>query len=197
MEKLAKKSDSLLSLIRSCQICKKNLPLQPKPILNFSKKSRIMIIGQAPGIKAHDSGKPWNDASGKRLREWLGVSEEQFYDESIFAIVPMGFCYPGKGKSGDLPPRPECSEKWMQVILNHLKNIELTILIGAYSQSCFLETKMGDLTETVKNWKTFTPKLFPLPHPSPRNNIWLAKNSWFESDLVPRLQKVVHSILKN
>ena len=187
--------DALLTKILTCQICKEDLPLKPKPILNFSKPAKIMIIGQAPGIKAHDSGKPWNDASGVRLRQWLGVTSEQFYDESLFAIVPMGVCYPGKGKSGDLPPRPECSAKWMEPILNRLDNIELQILIGAYSQSYFLKTKSGDLTETVKDWKSFAPEKFPLPHPSPRNNIWLSKNPWFEKNLVPQLQKTVQAIL--
>jgi uracil-DNA glycosylase len=190
-----KNTTSLLTKIRGCQLCQENLPLKPKPILNFSSHSRIMIIGQAPGIKAHENGKPWSDASGKRLREWMGVSEEQFYDESLFAIVPMGFCYPGKGKSGDLPPRPECSQKWMQPILSHLEHIQLKILIGAYSQSYFLKTTSGDLTSTVKNWKSFAPKQFPLPHPSPRNNIWLAKNPWFEKNLVPELKNAVQEVL--
>lgn len=153
-----------------------------------------MIVGQAPGFKAHESGKPWNDASGERLRHWLGVTDEQFYDESLFAIVPMGFCYPGKGKSGDLPPRPECSAKWMAQVLRRLENIELKVLIGAYSQTYFLKTKSGDLTSTVKEWKSFTPKLFPLPHPSPRNNIWLAKNPWFEKNLIPNLRETVREI---
>ena len=187
--------DSLLKKIRVCEICKDSLPFNPKPILSFSKQAKIMIIGQAPGIKAHETAKPWNDASGKRLRQWLGVTDTQFYDESLFAIVPMGFCYPGKGKSGDLPPRPECSEKWMRPILKRLENIELKILIGAYSQRYFLKTKSGDLTETVKKWKSFAPGQFPLPHPSPRNNIWLAKNTWFEKNFVPELQRVVLSLL--
>jgi uracil-DNA glycosylase len=187
--------DSLLKKICACAFCKDKLPLKPKPILNFSRDARIMIIGQAPGTKAHETGKPWNDASGTRLRQWLGVTTEQFYDEKLFAIVPMGFCYPGKGKSGDLPPLPQCSAKWMQPTLKHLENIELKILIGAYSQSYFLETKSGDLTATVKNWKLFAPKQFPLPHPSPRNNIWLAKNRWFEKNLVPELQKTVRALI--
>ena len=187
--------DSLLLKIRACDLCKKNLPAKPKPILSFSKNSRIMIVGQAPGTRAHDSGKPWNDASGVRLREWLGVTDVQFYDDSLFAIVPMGFCYPGKGKSGDLPPRPECSATWMDAVLNHLKKIELKILIGAYSQSYFLQTKSGDLTETVKSWKSFAPEQFPLPHPSPRNNIWLAKNPWFEKNLVPDLRKTIQDLI--
>jgi uracil-DNA glycosylase len=168
--------DSLLKKIKQCQICKEFLPNAPKPILNFSSQAKILIVGQAPGIKAHDSGKPWNDASGERLRDWLGVRAAQFYDPTIFAIVPMGFCYPGKGKSGDLPPRPECANHWMHQVLAKLKNIELKILIGTYSQEFFLKNNSGQLTETVKNWKKYQPAIFPLPHPSPRNNIWLKKN---------------------
>ena len=187
--------DSLLKKILACELCRDNLPREPRPVLSFMAGARIMIIGQAPGTKAHESGKPWNDASGVRLREWLGVSNEQFYDASVFAIVPMGFCYPGRGKSGDLPPRPECSAKWMEVILKRLAKIELKILIGAYSQSYFLNTKSGALTDTVKNWRSFAPHHFPLPHPSPRNNIWLAKNPWFEESLVPELRKTVHRLL--
>lgn len=154
-----------------------------------------MIIGQAPGTKAHESGKPWNDASGVRLRQWLGVTSEQFYDASVFEIVPMGFCYPGKGKSGDLPARPECSERWMEVILRYLSRIELKILTGTYAQAYFLKTKSGALTDTVKKWRSFAPAEFPLPHPSPRNNIWLVKNPWFEETLVPDLPKAVRKLL--
>ena len=186
---------TLLDTILACTLCKRHLPFSPKPILNFSASSKILIVGQAPGTKAHESATPWNDASGERLRQWLGVDKNQFYNLKLFAIVPMGFCYPGRGKSGDLPPRPECSEKWMQSILSHLKKIEITILIGAYAQSYFLKTTSGDLTSTVKDWKKFSPHFFPLPHPSPRNNIWLAKNLWFEKDLVPVLKKTVTNLL--
>lgn len=186
---------TLLKKTKTCTICKDFLPFEPKPILSFSKDSKILIVGQAPGIKAHESEKPWNDASGERLREWLGVTKDQFYDTNLFAIVPMGFCYPGKGKSGDLPPRPECSAKWMQPILKSLVKIELTLLIGTYSQNYFLKTGSGDLTETVRNWKKFSPQYFPLPHPSPRNNIWLSKNPWFEKSLVPKLRSVTKGIL--
>lgn len=183
--------DPLLRKARACTLCQEFLPFDPKPILSFSKESRILVVGQAPGTKAHESGTAWNDASGERLRNWLGVTKEQFYDNRIFAIVPMGFCYPGKGKSGDLPPRPECSAKWMQLILKQLKKIELTILIGSYSQNYFLKTGSGDLTTTVKNWAMYSPQYFPLPHPSPRNNIWLAKNPWFEKSLVPQLKDMI------
>lgn len=181
---------SLLKKIRTCTLCREHLPFEPKPILNFSREARILIVGQAPGTKAHESGTPWNDASGERLRDWLGVSKEQFYDPKLFAIVPMGFCYPGRGKSGDLPPRPECSQKWMQLILTELRNVQLIILIGGYSQAYFLKDEMT-VTDTVKNWKAYAPKYFPLPHPSPRNNIWLKKNAWFEKGLVPELKKQV------
>ncbi|MBY0371491.1 uracil-DNA glycosylase family protein [bacterium] len=188
--------DSLLKKIRQCTLCEKHLPFDPKPILSFSKNSKILICGQAPGTKAHDSSTPWNDASGERLRHWLGVTKEEFYNDSLFAIVPMGFCYPGKGKSGDLPPRPECAEKWMATVLDRLSNVKLTILIGAYSQGHFLKTASGDLTDTVKRWKQYSPHQFPLPHPSPRNNIWLKKNPWFEKDLVPKLRREVRRVLK-
>lgn len=187
--------DSLLRKVKTCTLCQEFLPFDPKPVLSFSKEARILIVGQAPGTKAHESGTPWNDASGERLRDWLGVTKEQFYDNKVFAIVPMGFCYPGKGKSGDLPPRPECSVQWMQTILKRLEKIEFTILIGSYSQNYFLETGSGDLTTTVKNWKKYSPKYFPLPHPSPRNNIWLAKNPWFEKSLVPQLKNMTKQIL--
>lgn len=186
----------LLKKIRACTICKKYLPYEPNPILDFSKQSKIMLIGQAPGIKVQESGVPWNDASGDRLRQWLGVTPQQFYDSKLFAIVPMGFCYPGKGKSGDLPPRPECAKTWMEPILNELTNVKLTVLIGSYSQDYFLENAEPTLTETVKNWKKYAPDFFVLPHPSPRNNIWLKKNPWFEKDLVPELQKRIAALTK-
>jgi len=168
--------------------------MDPRPILNFSSKATIMITGQAPGIKAHESKTPWNDASGDRLRQWLGISKDEFYDPSKIAIVPMGFCYPGKGKSGDLPPRPECSEKWMEPIQTHLKKIELHLLIGAYAINYFLHE--DDLTNTVRSWEKYYPHVIPLPHPSPRNNIWLKKNAWFEEELIPVLQKVIREKLR-
>lgn len=186
----------LLDEIRSCTACKKLLPHDPRPVVSFSHRSRIIVIGQAPGAKVHKSGIPWDDASGDRLREWLGVTKEQFYDDRIFGIVPMGFCYPGKGKSGDLPPRPECAELWMKQIIETLKNRELTLLIGQYSQNYFLgDRREKTLTETVKNWKRYLPEYFVLPHPSPRNNIWMAKNQWFIEKVLPDLRKQIKRII--
>jgi len=182
--------------IKACTLCEEDLPFPPKPTFSLSTTSKILIVGQAPGIKVHESGIPWNDASGDRLREWLGVSQKQFYSTKNFSIVPMGFCYPGKGKSGDLPPRPECAETWMAPILEKLPKRQLTLLIGQYAQSWFLKSlKKATLTETVKNWKAYLPEYFVLPHPSPRNNIWLKKNPWFEKKLVPELKKRVAEYL--
>ena len=192
-----KKIDTLLKEVRSCTLCKQHLPLGPRPVVRFSVNSKVIIVGQAPGTKVHESGIPWDDASGKRLREWMGVSKEEFYNENIFAIVPMGFCYPGRGKSGDLPPRPECAQTWMQKILNHLKHVELIILIGQYAQGYFLgDKKKETLTETVQSWKEYQPKYLVLPHPSPRNNIWLRKNPWFEKEVIPYLRKHINPFLK-
>ncbi|MEK9628357.1 MAG: uracil-DNA glycosylase family protein [Nitrospinota bacterium] len=182
--------------IKACTICAEHLPFPPKPVFSFSQKSKILVVGQAPGTRVHESGIPWNDPSGDRLREWMQVSREQFYDTKYFSIVPMAFCYPGKGKSGDLPPRPECAENWMQPILDKIPKIKLILLIGQYSQGWFLkDQKKSTLTDTVKNWKMYLPNYFVLPHPSPRNNIWLKKNPWFEKQLVPKLRKKVKELI--
>lgn len=187
----------LIKEIQACRVCEKSLPLRPRPVVSFSTKSKIVVIGQAPGLKVHNSGVPWDDASGERLREWLGVSASVFYDRSLFGIVPMGFCYPGRGKSGDNPPRPECADLWMERVLRSIKSTELVLLIGQYSQNYFLgDAKRETLTETVRHFKDYLPEYFALPHPSPRNNIWLKKNGWFLKEAVPSLRRRVKRILK-
>nr|WP_321234051.1 uracil-DNA glycosylase family protein [uncultured Psychroserpens sp.] len=188
--------ETLLNNIRQCRICEQHLQLGPRPIASGHPESKIVIIGQAPGTKVHASGIPWDDASGRQLRKWLNVSDADFYDETKFAIIPMGFCYPGKGKSGDLPPRPECAPQWHQPLFDHMKNVELVILIGMYAQKYYLKEKAKrTLTETVANYKDYLPKYFTLPHPSPRNRFWLAKNPWFEKEVVEALQKQVNNSL--
>lgn len=188
---------NLLKDIRQCTICEAHLPLGPRPIVSAHKDSKIVIIGQAPGLKVHTTGIPWDDPSGKQLRKWLDVTDELFYNETKIALVPMGFCYPGKGKSGDLPPRPECAPQWHQKLLDQMPNLQLVILIGMYSQKYYLKKKAKrTLTETVAEYKTYLPNYFPLPHPSPRNRFWLTKNPWFEKEVIPELQEKVSQILE-
>jgi len=187
--------NQLISQVQSCTLCEASLSLGPRPVIQLSNESKILIAGQAPGLKVHQSGIPFNDASGDRLREWLGVDKTDFYDDKKFAILPMGFCYPGKGKSGDLPPRAECAIAWRAQLLAELKNIELTIVIGQYAHAYHLPNASKKLTENVKSWQTFWPEFIPLPHPSPRNNIWLKRNSWFEDELLPPLKNRVNKIL--
>ncbi|NVN82315.1 MULTISPECIES: uracil-DNA glycosylase family protein [unclassified Vibrio] len=183
-------SSSLLKEIRQCTACEPHLSHGANPVIQAHPNARLLIIGQAPGIKVHESSTPWNDASGERLREWLGIDSDTFYDEKKVAIVPMGFCYPGKGKSGDLPPRKECAELWHQKVLQSLPNIQMTLLIGQYAQNYYLkERNTKTLTETVKNWQAWAPEFLPLPHPSPRNNIWLKKNPWFENEVIPYIRQ--------
>ncbi|OOF56786.1 uracil-DNA glycosylase family protein [Rodentibacter myodis] len=166
-----------------------------EPLFAAPTRARINIVGQAPGLKAEQTRLYWNDKSGDRLREWLGVDRETFYHSELFAVIPMDFYYPGKGKSGDLPPRKGFAEKWHPPILSHLPNIELTILIGQYAQKYYLPQNSLNVTETVKNYHQFLPHFLPLVHPSPRNQMWLKKNSWFEQEVIPELQQRVNAIL--
>ena len=186
----------LLADVQSCRICAENLPLGPRPVLQLSRTAQILIAGQAPGSKVHASGIPFDDASGDRLRDWLGLGKEVFYDASKVAILPMGFCYPGTGKSGDMQPRPECAREWREKILKELSAVRVTVVIGQYAMDWHLgERKKATLTETVLQWREYQPQIWPLPHPSPRNNIWLKKNPWFARDLIPQLRLSVKSTL--
>jgi uracil-DNA glycosylase len=187
--------EQLLKDIRACEVCGQFLPNKPRPIVQAGTGAKILIIGQAPGQKVQDSGIPWDDQSGNELRRWLQVSKEQFYDPALFALVPMGFCYPGSGTSGDLPPRPECAPLWHMTLLTKMKNIQLTLLIGQYAQKYYLGNRIKPtLTETVKDFRSFLPAYLPLVHPSPRNKIWQKKNPWFELDVVPALQHIVKDL---
>ncbi len=186
--------EKLLTEIRKCKICEDYI--DPRPVVFANEKSKILIVGQAPGTKVHASGIPWDDASGRQLRKWLNVSDEQFYDTLNFGIVPMGFCYPGKGASGDLPPRKECAPQWHLPLLEKMPDLEIILLIGMYAQNYYLRNKAKrTLTETVNHYKEYLPKYFVLPHPSPRNRFWLSKNPWFEKHVIPDLQKKVFEII--
>ncbi len=184
---------SLLRDIRACRICEAELPLGPRPVLRARASARLLIVGQAPGTRVHESGIPWSDASGKRLREWLQIDEAAFYDEKRVAIVPMGFCYPGRKGDGDAPPRPECRATWHPALLPLLKHVELTLLVGAYAQSYFLNGS-ADVTANVRAWREHLPKLLPLPHPSPRNIAWFKTNPWFEREVLPALRRRVRAL---
>ena len=182
--------------IRSCTLCEPNLPEGANPVFQASPEARILIVGQAPGIRVHQSGIPFDDPSGDRLRNWMGVNSGVFYNASKIAIIPMGFCYPGTSKSGDLPPRPECAKTWRRPLLERLPNIKLTMVIGQYAIAWHLgNRKQKNLTLTVQNWKDYGPEIMPLPHPSPRNNIWIKKNPWFSEDVLPQLRKAVRALL--
>lgn len=187
----------LLTEIEQCTRCIADLPLGPRPVVRAAATSRMLIIGQAPGTKVHASGIPWDDASGQRLRQWLGVSNDVFYDDSKVAIMPMGFCYPGKGKNGDLPPRPECAPQWHTQLLAAMPNIRLTLLIGQYAQNYYLQDDYRNLSERVAHWRDFPDDFFALPHPSPRNQLWLKKHPWFEQEAIPALQQRIHRLLES
>jgi uracil-DNA glycosylase len=187
---------SVLTEVRACTICADYLPMGPRPVLQMHASARILIAGQAPGRKVHQTGIPFDDASGDRLRQWMGVSREVFYDPRQVAILPMGFCYPGTGKSGDLPPRPECAATWRETLLAKLNSLQLTLVIGQYAQAYHLSDSAASLTERVQDWRMNWPNSVPMPHPSPRNNIWLKRNPWFEEELIPLLQTRISEVLK-
>ncbi|WP_085590996.1 uracil-DNA glycosylase family protein [Thalassospira sp. MCCC 1A01428] len=190
--------DRVLADVRACRICEAHLALGPRPVVRMAVLAPVLVIGQAPGTKVHQTGLPWNDASGDRLRDWLQMSHQEFYDPAKLAIMPMGFCYPGRfARGGDLPPRPECAPTWHDVLLRHLPHVRLTLLIGQYAQAHYLGVRRAKtMTETVRRFEQFLPDgLLPMPHPSWRNTAWIRKNPWFESALLPVLRERVRHAL--
>ena len=187
----------LLKKVRQCETCIQHLPFTPRPVIQASANAKILIIGQAPGSKVQNSGIPWDDRSGDRLRSWLNIEKELFYDDSLITIMPMAFCYPGVDKNGgDKPPRPECAPLWHNPLLKLMQNVELTLLVGSYAQRYYLKEKLKpSLNETVHAWKEYLPEFIPLPHPSWRNTGWLKQNPWFEEELLQFLSKKIRTIL--
>lgn len=189
--------ERLLTEVRSCRICEAHLPDAPRPVLHASPTARLLIVGQAPGRRVHESGIPWNDPSGDLLRKWLLLGREDFYDEHRIAIIPVGFCYPGTGDSGDLPPRPECAPHWHPRLRALLPAIRLTLLVGSYAQAYYLGARRKKtLAQTVRARSEYLPEFFPLPHPSPRNRRWMKNNAWFERDVLPQLRRRVKACLR-
>ncbi len=186
---------ALLAQVRACTQCAAQLPHGPRPVLQFDARARILLAAQAPGRKVHASGVPFDDASGERLRAWLGLTRAAFYDPRLLAIVPMGLCYPGKGASGDLPPRRECAPRWRAPLLGRLRQLQLTLVVGQYALAYHLPAERSGLTVAVRGWRRHWPQVVPLPHPSPRNNGWLRANPWFERELLPRLRERVAQIV--
>ncbi len=189
--------EKLIADVKACRLCASCFEHEPRPVLQINPKASILIAGQAPGRKVHETGIPFDDPSGDRLRLWLGLSKKEFYNPEIVAILPMGFCFPGTGKSGDLPPRPECAAKWRSDLMAYLPNLKISLLVGQYALGWHLKNgPKKNLTETVRAWREYWPDgLLPMPHPSPRNNIWLKKNQWFEAEVVPELQACVRTAL--
>jgi len=189
--------DALLAEIRSCRVCAEHLPLGPRPVVQASAGARLLIVGQAPSLTVHKTGVPWDDKSGEQLRRWLGVDRATFYDAARIALMPMGYCYPGRGNSGDLPPRKECAPLWQDRLLAQMPRIELTLLIGQYAQCHFLgKTARANVTETVEAFADYAPRFIPLPHPSPRNTGWFKHHPWFESEVLPVLRERVRHALE-
>ena len=188
---------SLLVEVRACTLCSHHLPLGPRPVLQLHPDARILVASQAPGRKVHESGVPFSDVSGDRLREWLGMTPEVFYDPRRVAILPMGFCFPGNGNSGDLPPRPECAITWRSRLMLQFRNLKLTLVIGKYAMDYHLPGAGASVTDIVSKWRDHWPHVVPLPHPSPRNNPWLRRNPWFEENLLPRLRRRVLEVMQS
>ena len=196
VEERSREFGRLLTRVRECRVCEAHLPLGARPVVRASSTARLLIVGQAPGTRVHASGVPWDDASGSRLRTWLGLAPDVFYDERRIAIVPMGYCYPGRGRSGDLPPRRECADLWLDGLLAGMPDVELTLLIGQYAQRHFLGDRWrGTLSATVEAWRDYLPTHLPLPHPSPRNQSWWMRRPWFEAELVPELRSLVAKVI--
>ena len=188
--------DSLLAEVRACRTCEAHLPLGPRPVLQAGAAARILIVGQAPSARVHSSGVPWDDRSGERLRDWMDIDPRTFYDASRIAILPMGYCYPGRAASGDRPPRRECAPLWLDRLLKQMPSIELTLLVGRYAQTHFLSSAgSASLTATMKAWHVHAPGVIPLPHPSPRNIAWFIANPWFDGELLPVLRRSVSELL--
>ncbi|MCF4164460.1 uracil-DNA glycosylase family protein [Zavarzinia compransoris] len=189
--------EALLAEIRACRLCETHLPAGPRPVVRGRPGARLLVAGQAPGRRVHETGIPFNDPSGDRLRDWMGIDRETFYDERRIAILPMGFCYPGTvPKQGDLPPRPECAPAWRQRLMAGLPEARLVLAIGAYAQAWHLAGREGrNLTETVRRFRDYLPDVLPLPHPSPRNNLWLRRNPWFEAEVLPELKTRVADLV--
>jgi uracil-DNA glycosylase len=189
--------EALVAEMRACTLCADRLPLGPKPTFRIAPTARLLLVGQAPGTRVHETGIPWNDRSGERLREWLQLDRERFYDSRNIAILPTGLCYPGVDKNGgDKPPCPICAPTWHPRVLPHLAMVGLTLLIGSYAQAHYLgEARGGSMHETVMRWRDYLPRFLPLPHPSWRNTAWLGRNPWFENELLPELRARVHALI--
>ena len=189
--------EALLKKVHACRVCEAHLPFGPRPVLRALVTAQLLIVGQAPGRRVHETGIPWNDPSGERLRDWLQLDRERFYDQRYIAIIPTAFCYPGTGAGGDLPPRPECAPLWHPQLLAHLPKLRLALLIGSYAQAYYLgDRRKSTLTDTVRAWREYLPYCIPLPHPSPRNQMWLKRNLWFAGEMIPYLRRTVHQVLE-
>jgi uracil-DNA glycosylase len=195
-EEATESLDRLLQEVRACRLCERHLPLGPKPILRASRSAKLLIVGQAPGRRVHNSGIPWNDPSGDRLREWMQIGRDAFYDERRIAIIPTALCYPGTGPGGDLPPRPECAPLWHPRLVTSLPRLQIALLVGSYAQAYYLGAgRKASLTATVRSWRDYLPHFLVLPHPSPRNQMWLRRNSWFAEEVLPFLRLVVKRVV--